>query len=290
MRSQEQLVSGQTLSVAASPLGYPTTTRSGPWVALYLPLLVHPVAHFFVGAGPSVFHEFGAAQGGPNVGGERTSLGASFIVGGYWGGSSSPVVDQGGADSPPPPPAAARRFGDAGDVVLTSAIVASLFSVSYAGTDSSQITARLEPSLDVFVADRVSLGVDVSLAYAGSTGIDPVTGRSVTFGNSAFGIEPRVGFDVRVAPRLSWYPRLGIGLGLAGTDEASGPNDASYGQVRVQFGADAPFLVHVADHFFVGFGPYLSIDLSDTLTFPSGASVQNDATSVGADLVVGGWL
>jgi hypothetical protein len=57
VRTQQSLVSGTSISVAGSPLGYPTTTRFGPSFDLYLPLLFHLVPHFFVGGGPFLFHD-----------------------------------------------------------------------------------------------------------------------------------------------------------------------------------------------------------------------------------------
>jgi acyl-CoA dehydrogenase len=144
-RQAEQLVTGSSLSTAGSPLGYPTTSRVGPFVALYAPLLVHPRPHFFAGIGPYFFHDFGPAQGGPSVGGERTTVGAYFIVGGWLGGR--------GGDPPAPakPELRTRRFGDAGEVVLTSDIYASAFGRTYAGSPSSSSSVSFGPGFDCFV-------------------------------------------------------------------------------------------------------------------------------------------
>jgi hypothetical protein len=47
----------------------------------------------------------------------------------------------------------------------------------------------------------------------------------------------------------------------------------------------APLLVHIAQHYFIGLGPYLSYDLSD-----SGGAVENLGTTLGVSSLVGGWL
>ena len=88
----EHIVEGASLSVAVSPLGYPSTTELGPYVSLYAPFLLHAADHFFFGFGPGFFRDFGSVSGGPNVGGQRTELFTDFVVGGYWGGQPGPAA------------------------------------------------------------------------------------------------------------------------------------------------------------------------------------------------------
>ncbi|CAN5924201.1 hypothetical protein BH11MYX4_BH11MYX4_68310 [soil metagenome] len=52
-------------------------------------------------------------------------------------------------------------------------------------------------------------------------------------------------------------------------------------------GLYAPVLFHAASHLFVGFGPYVARDMKNTA---EGTASDNFASSVGADLLVGGWL
>jgi hypothetical protein len=61
-------------------------TFTNSWVALYVPLLVHPAPHLFVGFGPSVKHDLSFDYSSPN--GQQssiqgTTLSADLIVGGW---------------------------------------------------------------------------------------------------------------------------------------------------------------------------------------------------------------
>jgi hypothetical protein len=280
-RQEEQLVSGSSLSVAASPLGYPTTTRTGPYVGGYLPLLLHPKPHLFIGFGPSFFHDFGPAQGGPSVGGQRTNVGAGLTVGGWFGG--------------PPPAAGAepgekpreRRFGSAGEVVLANDIVASAHSQTYAGSAASTTTVSVAPSFDVFVADHFSIGVAVTASYSNAGAADATTGAPVTNSRTTFGIAPRVAVDVPVAPWLSFNPRASIGFASGSYDEKSAASENQAKDSTIWTGIYAPLLVHPASHVFAGFGPSVTYELSHAYG-PEG--FQNRATTLGAGFTVGGWL
>src|SRR5208282_2385922 len=59
-RQAESVVSGGTDSVATS-VGSPATTKTGPWVNAFAPLLFHATPHFFLGVGPRVEHFFADA-------------------------------------------------------------------------------------------------------------------------------------------------------------------------------------------------------------------------------------
>ena len=47
-----------------------------------------------------------------------------------------------------------------------------------------------------------------------------------------------------------------------------------------------PLLAHAASHLFVGVGPYVFHELSNTDQYDQ----ENDARSVGASFLLGGWL
>ena len=59
------------------------------YVDLYLPLLVHPARHFFVGLGPEVSTDLSRTYTPGNVSDQSTSVGAGLIVGGWLGGPRS---------------------------------------------------------------------------------------------------------------------------------------------------------------------------------------------------------
>ena len=88
---------------------------------------------------------------------------------------------------------------------------------------------------------------------------------------------------------LSWYPRASMGLGAQWSDEGYGAARSRWSSVELYVGLYAPLLVHVASHFFVGFGPFVQRDLSNAFT-PGGLQQQFPESYFGASLVVGGWL
>ncbi len=283
------LISGRSLSIVGSAIGTPATTQSGPWIDLSVPLLLHPVPHFFIGAGPVFFHAFGRAQEGPDVGGQRTNVGATLILGGHWGGDLPATTPA--EPAAPPPTARERRFGDRGQLALSNEIGASLLSQSHQGTSSSSFSANVSPALDYFVANHLAVGLTAGVSYVDTSGIDPTNGSKVTFTRTRGYVGPRLGFDLPIARWLSWYPRAAITLGWGSTDEASGLQHNKADDAIVNVSLYAPLLVHPVAHLFVGFGPFVGHDLSHSYGAPgSSRTRQLLETDVGANLVVGGWL
>lgn len=79
-------VSSSTASLLTSQPGQRELTTHAFWVELYVPLLVHPVPHFFFGLGPSFFTDlsrsatFSEAASTQN---KRTRVGLSLTTGGW---------------------------------------------------------------------------------------------------------------------------------------------------------------------------------------------------------------
>ncbi len=284
-RQQEQVVSGASASIVASALGYPTTTRTGPWLSLDLPLLWHVAPHAFLGFGPTFFQEFGPAQGGPDVGGQRTSVGASFLVGGWTGGRAPiPPVP---AD---PPARTAKAFGSAGQVLLTSEFGLAGSWLRYEGSGSSQTQLSASPAIDYFIGDHVSAGLGFNASTVSSSGVDPTTGSKVDYQSTSGSVVLRFGVDLPLGRWLSFYPRAYFGAGAGSIDESSAGAENKSSQTFAWAALYAPLLVHPASHFFAGFGPSITRDLARQVSFPSGASEQNLGTTIGVGLLVGAWL
>jgi hypothetical protein len=241
-----------------------------------------------MGAGPNLFHELAALQGGPNVGDQRTSIGAGFIVGGYWGGTpdapSSPATEPVSAA-----PARSPRFGEQGQVVFSNELVAAIGSTAFAGTSSSVVSGSLAVGADFFFVDHVSMGLALNAGWSSSSGLD-ASGNTVTNDDTSYGIAFRFGVEIPLATWLSLYPRLSLGVEQGSLAEQSVAGQDSYTYQEVWVGGYAPLIVRVAPHFFAGFGPSISRDVSSTATFPEGQQESNPATSVGAGFIVGGWL
>ena len=289
-RTTEHLVAGESLSTTGAALGYPSTTQFGPYVDIYAPLLLHATDHFFFGFGPGFFHDFGTASGGPSIGGQRTQITAGFVVGGYWGGESAPSVATAHSTLPA---ASARRFGDEGEVVVTNDLVLSASSLTYAGNDSTRRSAAIGGSIDYFAIDHVSFGIAASLDTSYFKGIDASTRAAVTTSVGGVNIAPRLGVNFAIGGAVSLYPLVEVGFGHQSYDEASGPSENKSAADIISVGLFAPLLVHPAPHLFVGFGPSVYQEISHAVTFaadPGAPAVQNREMTLGAGLIVGGWL
>ncbi|MGA7119384.1 MAG: hypothetical protein WBY94_04760, partial [Polyangiaceae bacterium] len=291
-KQDEQLISGLSLSIAASAVGYASSSQLGPYVELYLPLLFHPTRHFFMGIGPAFYHDFGTVSGGPSVGGQRTTLSAGFVVGGYWGGQPVVMASTGAA----PPEEKPRVFGQKGEWVLGNELAAAVSSTSYAGTGSSTTGVSLSGGFDYFVTDGLSIGGGLWTSSGTTTGIDAVSGSQVAASVHGAGLFARLGLNVPMNSWISWYPRFAMAYGVGNDQETSGIYQNSPSATVVSITCFAPLLVHPAQHFFVGFGPSISHDLSRAVSYVyytnvnGGIQIQNQATTIGVGLVVGGWL
>jgi hypothetical protein len=134
------------------------------------------------------------------------------------------------------------------------------------------------------VRDDVSVGFYVDYTNRSSTGLQ-ANGTKVTYDTSSGSMFGRIGGHVALSEELSWYLTAGFGVGLRSGDERAGVARNQSSASVLWLGLSAPLLVHVAQHYFIGFGPFLSYDLSADY---SGG--DNRATSLGASTVVGGWL
>ena len=281
VESEEHLIRGQSLSVATSALGYPSSTQLGPWVELFAPLLFHPEPHFFLGAGPDFFHDFAHIQGGADVGGQRTTVGAGVVVGSWWGGSAA--ADDALPTAPPPP----HRFGDAHEFVLSSESMADVYYTADAGVPSASSGFTIAPGVDYFVTNRVSVGVAFTIGSGHETGIDPSSRLAVSDDVVSGAGTLRLGVDVPISRWFSLYPRAGISAGVVSYDEKSNHRENKYSEDFVSVGVYVPLLLHVAPHAFIGFGPAVSRDLGRVI---QQSSIENRTTSAGAGLMVGGWI
>ena len=287
---ESRLVSGRSLSVAANPIGTPSESLVGPYVNVFAPLLLHPTRHFFVGAGPSLFHEFGKAHAEPDVGGERTTIAARMVVGGWWGGDDAAEARATSADATaalPPPDRHAPHFGDRDQWVLSGELGAGVFRTTYGGVSSSSTTYSVSPSFDYFVAAHVSLGLGGTLSHSSFEAPRP-DGPKVQDDQTFVGAVGRLGVDIPLSSAFSLWPRASLAVGRSSYDERSGADAIQYAVINVTPALYVPLLVHFAPHAFVGIGPFVAHDLSNEIEGRNRPS--NLATTVGARLLVGGWL
>ncbi|HEX3901372.1 MAG TPA: hypothetical protein VH853_00895 [Polyangia bacterium] len=200
----------------------------------------------------------------------------------------------GGRIVPTPPPGEAR-FGDAGQFVFDSALSAELGHLGFsAGGSTTSLT--IQPAFDYFGAPNLSVGVSALLRYIDNE--PPTSGGYVVLGTKdlTLGLSGAVGFNVWLGNRVSFWPRLSLGVSWTREKLSSvGPTPSNGAPFEIVSPTEtqtvvvvellAPFLLHLTQHFFVGFGPDLYIDLHNTF---DGAS--NKRTFIGAASTVGGWF
>lgn len=157
-------------------------------------------------------------------------------------------------------------FGGKGQLALLAetGVVFSHTSISGGG---SSTTFVLRPAIDYFVIDHLSLGVFTGVNYEKAAGASATT----------YGIGPRVGYDIPFTPRFSLWPKAGLSYNTTTlkTDTPSVSNTNS----AIALNLFVPVMFHT-NHYFVGFGPALDLDLSG----------DAKATTFAVRLNVGGWL
>jgi len=282
-RSSTQIVT-PTTNPGGAPFVPSTGSASGAWVNVFAPLLVHPVPHFFVGVGPRFTHDFTHLEGTDAVAGRPTTLDGEFVLGGWWGGTP----DAARTAEAPERRALARRFGTASEWVFTGESAITVASTRY-GVQGSSSSVSVAPGFDYFVADDFSMGANAYVNSAKSSGTDD-TGTPYASSGASYGLAVHLGVNVPLGSALSLYPRGYFGFGGGSYNDTSGTssNQASYTNGWVSL--YVPLLVHPAPHVFVGFGPSATHQLLAQYSYPNGAQFSNLGTTVGAGLIVGGWL
>jgi hypothetical protein len=281
-REVQTVVAGTSDSVG-DPVGAPATTKVGPWLSAFAPVLFHVTPQFFIGVGPRLAHVFANASGAPvGVSAQSTTVEGALVLGGVFGGEK---LAGAAAPAEPAPGARLSRFGDQGALVITAETDGYAYTTSYAGTGSSQTAIYVRPGFDVFIADHFSIGLDAAFGYTRATSLSP-TGAQVVYTGHSFGLAPRAGLEIPIAEWLSWYPRAEFGFGSVTQDESSAGASNDHTMAHAWVSAEAPLLVHVARHFFVGLGPWASHDLDDTDQY----NYTNLGTTFGLSSILGGWL
>ena len=251
---------------------------ASPYISAIAPLLVHPSESFFVGIGPSFFHEIsmgGAAD-------RKTQTTASFetVVGGHWGGKPDPTAREA---APLPDPTKRYRFGERKDVLLGGDFYMGATYDSTIAAGRSNGSVVISPSLDYFIVDHVSVGAGGGLDYSWSSFPSPFASRRTSGSTTGVHGLARVGVQASLTTRLSFYPRASFRVVHA----TSEPSTATGEVTTMRLGLDLPLVFHVAPHFYVGCGPFIGRDVSQVV---SGTSSEALTTTGGLSTTVGGWL
>jgi hypothetical protein len=187
------------------------------------------------------------------------------------------------------------RFGDAGQWTLNGALSAGFGHLGYDASSGSSTSIGVEPAFDHFVSSNFSVGTNAFFRYATSVSASGVDGRSTTVG-----LTGRTGHNFWLADRVSFWPKLAVGVwrnwlnysapspGFTVTIDGvvipiGQSTDLKEDAVFIEI--QAPVLLHVTQHFFVGFGPNVYVDVLHSVE-----STSNRRRFVGASSTVGGWF
>jgi hypothetical protein len=161
----------------------------------------------------------------------------------------------------------AAMFGATHQLAISSDAGFSIENRSQSGGHGSTTTIDLAPAVDYFVMDHLSVGGFLRFDYSHFP-----SGHA-----TAFGIGPRVGYDIPFSGLFSVWPKLGFSFATSSTSQPNQPSETSNNFALNIF---VPVMLHPAEHFFIGFGPAFDVDLTGT--------VKN--TTIAGRLTIGGYL
>ena len=183
-------------------------------------------------------------------------------------------------------------LGDQGQIAVSSDMVLNL---TYTMTKVERgvtkpdaiVTVLLAPAADYFIAPRISVGGMVELAYQSQ-------GDTSAYG---YGAAPRVGMVFPLSERLYFWPKASVGYQAMTTKQpapsttstgvdALGSGNSEITEKKAQVGVYAPVLYQPADHFFLGVGPVLTMDIYSKMGHINGYK----QTTLGIVSVVGGYF
>jgi hypothetical protein len=152
----------------------------------------------------------------------------------------------------------------------------SLPSSAPAGAKEPDAAIRLQlgPAVDYFVIPGLSVGGQVFLNY----------GKQGDSSSTGFGLGPRVGYYINFASGIGIWPQAAFQYASTKftVKDAQGNEQSTSGSTSSVL-VSAPLIVEFVDHFFLGIGPYLSLDVS----VPDG---QGKTTTLGIATQVGGYF
>jgi hypothetical protein len=155
---------------------------------------------------------------------------------------------------------AETNFGARGQVVPFGAFS---YTHASAGGGSADLLS-FAPGVFWFPTNSVAIGGSVQYSYGSGGG----------FTVHDLGFEPTVGFGVPLGDRFALFPRVG----MAFTWQFPSPGNSTD---RIFIDGFAPVLFIPASHFYIGFGPALTVDVANSLA---------KQTNVGFTTEIGGYF
>lgn len=165
------------------------------------------------------------------------------------------------------------------------------FKETFSNSDAKFVEAGFSVGIDRFVVRHFSIGLDLGASYSNEQGYGVNTFQKSK--STSIGGGPRLGYDVPLGQRFSWYPRLTLGLARTHnktTMSAAGWNGFPSSSVSSSIGPVvnlyAPLLLHLAPHLFMGFGPRLAHSFGAQRGGPYDGT---QSTVISGDFTLGGW-
>jgi hypothetical protein len=145
--------------------------------------------------------------------------------------------------------------------------------------EATSTTFNLQPAIDYFVADRISVGLKLSYEYEK---LDYDASDDEDRKETTLGVGIRGGVHLPLVPRFALWARGGVEYLTSEGEEGGGEEPEVSGFV---FSADALVLLDIVPHLWIGAGPgfaYATADVGDVGT--------TKTTAFGFGLEVGGWF
>ncbi len=198
------------------------------------------------------------------------------------------------AQEPAPAPATAPStpaddFGKAGDFALS-------LNHGFTVNEGDLFSGANEIQASYFAAPHLSLGLAVGAQYASSS---PPNGGDSEH-TLILHVGPRVGYDVRLGDKVSFWPQVGIDYRRTEQSTSSGSVSSPGGGVITTtpsstdttsaFGVTvlAPIVFHPTNGFFVGAGPAFYTDLSSSRSSGDSSADQSKVTTIALVATIGG--
>jgi hypothetical protein len=174
----------------------------------------------------------------------------------------------------------AERFGHGGQIAVSSDNSLTISSTTIGGVSGSTTSIQLEPAIDYFLIDNLSIGGFLEFMYVSTEG-----GHA-----STFGMGPRVGYNFTLSDLISVWPKVGLSIANtsttgtvvvgSGTPNGTVTTSSTSSATNLTLDLYVPLMFHPAPHFFAGVGPFLDADLTNNAP----------ATTWGAKVTLGGWV
>jgi hypothetical protein len=171
-------------------------------------------------------------------------------------------------------------FSKQGHLAISSDANVGLVGTSTNNDGGSSLKLTLQPAVDYFVIDNLSLGGFVLYSHESSS----PGGGGPSSHSDTFGVGPRIGYNIPLSDTLSFWPKAYVQMAYSTAYSGGSSTDMTW-----DVGGYAPLVVHPAPHFFLGLGPYVQTEFANTVSANNQSQTGPKTTEYGLQFTVGGW-